>query len=257
MSYKPLTDLDRKLYEWQIWVNDFGEEGQQKLKNATVLISRVGGLGSVVAYELAAAGIGKFVLAHKGNVKHSDLNRQLLMTYDWLGKPRVESAKRRLLELNPHLEIEAIPENMSEDNAEEIVSNVDLIVDCAPLFEERFAMNKQAVLQNKPLVECAMYDLDAQITSIKPGETACLQCLHPETPVQWKREFPVFGAVSGTVGCLGAMEAIKIIAGFGDPLYNQILTLDLRSMRFRRIEIDKNPDCPTCSTQSSNKGAVQ
>ena len=159
----PLTDEERAVYEWQIWVDDFREAGQEKLKGASVLVSRVGGLGSVVAYELAAAGVGKLVLAHAGNVKPSDLNRQLLMTHDWLGKPRVESAERRLKELNPRLEIVAVPENLNEDNAEQLVSQADLICDCAPLFEERFAMNRQAVLQGKPIVECAMYDLDAQI----------------------------------------------------------------------------------------------
>ncbi len=110
----PLTDEERAVYEWQIWVPGFGEAGQEKLKNAAVLISRVGGLGSVVAYELAAAGIGKFILAHAGNVKPSDLNRQLLMTHDWLGKPRVESAARRLKELNPRLEIVPIGENIND-----------------------------------------------------------------------------------------------------------------------------------------------
>lgn len=246
-SIKQLSDEDRSIYEWQIWVNDFGEEGQRKLKNASVLVSRVGGLGSVVAYELAAAGVGRLVLAHKGNVKPSDLNRQLLMTHDWLGKPRIESAQRRLKELNPSLEIVPFAENLNEENAERIVSEADIIVDCAPMFEERFAMNREAIRQNKPIVECAMFDLEAQITSVKPRETPCLQCLHPETPAEWKREFPVFGAVSGTVACLGAMEAIKIIAGFGRPLYNTLLTMDLRDMRFRRMQIQRNPKCPVCS----------
>ena len=91
-----LTDHERAVYEWQIWVSDFGEAGQEKLKNTSVMISRLGGVGGVVAYQLAAAGVGKLVLAHAGNVKPSDLNRQLLMTHDWLGKPRVESAARRL-----------------------------------------------------------------------------------------------------------------------------------------------------------------
>ena len=97
----PLEDVDRATYEWQMWVEDFGEAGQQRLKNASVLVSRCGGLGSPVAYELAAAGIGRLIIAHAGNVKPSDLNRQLLMTHDWLGKPRVESASRRLREHNP------------------------------------------------------------------------------------------------------------------------------------------------------------
>ena len=168
------------------------------------------------------------------------------MTHDWLGRPRVESAEQRLKELNPRLQIVAVPENVSEENAERLVSEADLIVDCAPLFEERFAMNRQAVLQKKPIVECAMYDLDAQITTVIPGQTACLSCLFPEKPPEWRREFPVFGAVSGTVGCIAAMEAIKVLAGFGEPLANRLLTFDLRSMRFSKLAIERKPDCPVC-----------
>lgn len=245
---KPLTDEERAVYEWQIWVPDFGEAGQEKLKGSSVLVSRVGGLGSVVAYELAAAGVGKLVLAHAGNVKPSDLNRQLLMTHDWLGKPRVESAERRLKELNPRLEIVTFAENLSEANAERIVAEADLIVDCAPLFPERYAMNLQAVRQHKPLVECAMYDLEAQITTIVPGKTPCVSCLYPADPPAWKREFPVFGAVSGTVGCLGAMEAVKVLAGLGEPLLGRMLSLDLRDMTVQTRRIERNADCPVCRT---------
>jgi molybdopterin-synthase adenylyltransferase len=245
---KPLTDEERAVYEWQIWVSDFGEAGQEKLKNASVLISRVGGLGSVVAYELAAAGVGKFVIAHAGNVKLSDLNRQLLMTYDAVGKLRVESAARRLKELNPRLSIVPVAENINEKNVAKLVEQVDLIVDCAPLFPERYAMNREAVLQGKPLVECAMYDLEAQLTTILPGKTPCLKCLFPEDPPAWKREFPVFGAVSGTVGCLAAMEAIKTIAGFGETLAGQLMTMDLRDMTFRKRAIERNPSCELCQS---------
>ena len=212
---KPLTDHERDVYEWQMWVPDFGEAGQQRLKNASVMISRVGGVGSVVAYELAAAGIGKLVLAHAGNVRPSDLNRQLLMTHDWIGRPRIESITRRLLDLNPRLEIVAVSENVNESNAGDLVGQADVIVDCAPLFPERFAMNRQAVLQNKPLVECAMFEMEAHITTIIPGRTGCLQCYFAEPPATWRRQFPVFGAVSGTVACMGAVEAIKLISGIG------------------------------------------
>ena len=244
---KALNDHERAVYEWQMWVPDFGETGQERLKGASVLVSRCGGLGSVVAYELAAAGIGKLVLAHAGNVKPSDLNRQLLMTHEGLGKSRVESAKRRLLDLNPRLEIVDFAENINDENAERIVSEADLIVDCAPLFGERYAMNREAIRQNKPLVECAMYELEFQLTTIIPGQSPCLACLHPQKPPAWKREFPVFGAVSGTVGCLGAMEAIKALSGIGDPLTGSLLTCDLRDMTFRRREISKRPDCAVCS----------
>jgi len=241
-----LTDEEKATYEWQMWVADFGEEGQEKLKDASVLVSRCGGLGSVVAYELAAAGVGKLVLAHGGNVKHSDLNRQLLMTHDWLGKPRVESAKRRLLELNPRLEIITLDSNVNDDNAAELVEQVDVIVDCAPLFEERYAMNREAVKQNKPLVECAMYDLEAHIYTVLPRVSACIACLFPQKPPAWKREFPVFGAVSGMVACLGAMEAIKLIAGFGEPLAGRMATYDLRTMKSRELNITRRTDCEVC-----------
>ena len=241
-----LTPLEEETYRWQMWVRDFGPARQLKLRDASVFVSRLGGLGSLVAYQLAAAGIGRLVIAHAGNVKPSDLNRQLLMTHDWIGKPRIESARRRLLELNPRLEIVAVNANVSEANAAELVSQVDLIVDCAPMFEERFAMNRQAVLQRKPLVECAMYELEASLTTVLPGVTPCLACLTPTPPATWKREFPVFGAVSGTVGCMAAMEAIKMIAGFGNPLLGILLTMDLRSMEFRRRTITRNPECPVC-----------
>lgn len=244
----PLNEEERATYEWQMWVDDFGEAGQERLKGATVLVSRVGGLGSVVAYELAAAGVGSLVLAHAGNIKPSDLNRQLLMTHAGLGTSRVESAERRLRELNPRLNIVGVNENISEANAAALVEQVDLIVDCAPLFNERFAMNREAVRQNKPLIECAMYDLEASLTTVIPGQTPCLACLHPEVPPVWKREFPVFGAVSGTVGCMAAMEAIKVLAGFGEPLTGTMLSFDLREMRFVRRSIQRRDDCDVCSS---------
>ncbi len=246
-STRPLDHEDRATYEWQLWTPGFDEHAQERLKGASVLVSRCGGLGSPVAYELAAAGIGRLVLAHAGDLKPSDLNRQLLMTHDWLGKPRVESAARRLRELNPRLEVVAIPENLSESNAERLVSEVDLVVDAAPLFEERFAMNDEAVRQRKPVVECAMYELQATITTVIPGTTPCLRCLTPSTPAPWKRQFPVFGAVSGTVGCLGAMEAIKLLAGLGEPLAGRMLMMDLRSMRFTTAKIERRPNCEVCA----------
>jgi molybdopterin/thiamine biosynthesis adenylyltransferase len=245
-SSSSLTEEERQTYEWQMWVSDFGEQGQEKLKNASVLISRVGGVGSVVAYELAAAGIGKLVVAHAGNVKPSDLNRQLLMTHSQLGKPRIESVERRLLELNPRLEIEAVGENISEENADHLVEQCDLVVDCAPLFPERFAMHRAAMSQGKPMVECAMYELEAQITTFVPGQSPCLRCLYPEAPPTWTRQFPVFGAVSGTVACMAAMEAIKLISGIGRPLLGQLLKFDLRDMHFHKLEFSRRDDCEIC-----------
>ncbi|MBI2439744.1 MAG: HesA/MoeB/ThiF family protein [Lentisphaerae bacterium] len=250
LKQQPLTDEERIVYQWQLDVPDFGLAGQERLKGASALISRVGGLGGLVAYELAAAGIGRLVLAHAGNITLSDLNRQLLMTHAAVGASRVECAARRLKELNPRLEIETVNENISAANAEGLVEKVDLVVDCAPLFDERFAMNQAAVRQGKPLVECAMYELQAQITTILPGRTPCLACLYPERPAAWARRFPVFGAVSGTVGCLGALEAIKVLCGLGEPLAGRLLTMDLRTMRFRLLTVRRRRGCQVCGNKS-------
>ncbi|MGA2496646.1 MAG: HesA/MoeB/ThiF family protein [Tepidisphaeraceae bacterium] len=243
-----LTPDEKAVYEWQMWVPDFGDAGQLALKNATVLISRCGGVGGTAALYLAAAGVGQLILAHAGNVKPSDLNRQLLMTADWLGKPRVESAARRLRELNPRVVVETIPENITPANVEQLVSRADVIVDAAPLFEERLLLNEQAVRQNKPMVDCAMYELQAQITTIIPGKSPCLACLYPDKPQGWKRQFPVFGAVSGLIGSWGAMEAIKVIAALGQPLAGRLLLLDLRSGMARQVNLERRPDCGVCGT---------
>jgi molybdopterin/thiamine biosynthesis adenylyltransferase len=236
-----------------MWVADFGEECQRKLKASSVLVSRCGGVGGLIAYQLAAAGIGKLVLAHAGKLKPSDLNRQILMRHDWIGRPRVDCAAQRLRELNPQVIVEPVPENICAGNAERLVNQVDLVADGAPLFEERFAMNREAVRQGKPLVECAVFEMEAQITSIVPGRTPCLECLCREAPAHWKRQFPVFGAVSGMAGCLGAMEVIKVLTGLGEPLFGRLLVCDLRSMSFRTLKVKRDPQCTVCGTITTTK----
>jgi molybdopterin/thiamine biosynthesis adenylyltransferase len=242
----PLTDSEKALYEWQMWVPDFGAAGQQRLRDASVLVSRVGGVGGAAAQQLAAAGVGRIVLAHAGQLRPSDLNRQVLMSHPRLGSSRVEQAACRLRELNPHIVVETMAENISEDNAARLVAGVDLVVGCAPRFAERLLLNREAVRQGKPLVDCAMYELDVQLTTIVPGRTPCLACLVPDAPPSWKREFPVFGAVAGVVGSLGAMEAIKVLAGFGEPLLGRLLLGDLRTMRFRQVQVYRRDDCKVC-----------
>jgi molybdopterin/thiamine biosynthesis adenylyltransferase len=243
---EPLTDEERAIYEWQMWVHGFGASGQERLKGSTALVTRIGGVGGMAAYHLAAAGVGRLRLAHAGNLRPSDLNRQLLMSHAGLGTPRTDLAVRRLQELNPHVAIEAIPENANDENAERLVRGVDVVVSCAPLFTERLALNREAVRQGKPLVDCAMYELEAQLTTIVPGRTPCLACLYPEPPPAWKREFPVFGAVAGVVGSLGAMEAIKVLAGLGEPLAGRMLLCDLRDMTFRKVGVQRRAGCAVC-----------
>jgi molybdopterin/thiamine biosynthesis adenylyltransferase len=246
-----LTEGERAIYEWQLWVDGFGESGQLRLKNATVLVSRVGGVGGTLAMQLAAAGIGRLILAHAGDLRANDLNRQLLMSPAGLGQSRVEQAADRLRAFNPHVEVVPVAENISASNVERLVNEADVIASCAPLFQERLMLNRAAVERGKPLVDCAMYELEAQLTTILPGRGPCLACLYPEEPAAWKRQFPVFGAVAGVIASLGAMEVIKVLAGLGTPIVGKMLLCDLADMSFRTIQLKRNDACPVCGPQNS------
>jgi molybdopterin/thiamine biosynthesis adenylyltransferase len=243
---RSLSSEERATYEWQLSVAGFGEEGQKSLKSASVLVTRIGGVGGAAAMALATAGIGRLVLVHQGNVRTSDLNRQTLMTADWVGKPRVESALRRLKEMNPRLAVEVHNANIGEENVEELVATSDLVIDAAPLFRERFLLNRAAVEQGKPMVDSAMYELEAQLTTFVPGKGPCLTCLYPGDPPGWRRQFPVFGAVSTMIGSLAAMEAIKVLSGLGEPLVGRLLMADLRDMSFRTVKLKRNLHCLVC-----------
>ena len=243
---RPLSAEERAVYEWQLNVEGYGEEGQKSLKSASVLISRIGGVGGSAAMALAGAGIGRLILVHQGNVRSSDLNRQTLMTADWVGKPRVESALKRLKDMNPRLAVEIHNANIGEDNVGELVASSDLVIDAAPLFRERFLLNRAAVEQGKPMVDSAMYELEAQLTTFMPGKGPCLVCLCPGDPPGWRRQFPVFGAVSTMIGSMAAMEAIKVLSGLGEPRVGRLLTADLRDMTFRTLRLQRNVHCLVC-----------
>lgn len=241
-----LTSEDRAIYEWQMWLEEIGEEGQRRLRSATALVSRVGGLGGPVAQQLAAAGLGRIILAHGGTLKPGDLNRQILMHHAGLGQPRVHQAAARLREFNPSIEIIAVEQNVTAENAADLVAQADIVFDCAPLFQERFLLNRESVRQRKPMIECAMFAMEAQVTALIPGATPCLACLYPEPPPGWKRQFPVLGAVSALAGALGAIEGIKLLLGQSSALAGKLLYCDTRVMNFMTIPIQRRPDCPVC-----------
>ena len=245
-DHNTLTGEERAIYEWQLWIEGFGTQGQLRLKNATVLVSRCGGVGGTLAFHLAAAGIGRLILAHAGNLRPDDLNRQLLMSHAGLGQSRIDQAARRLREFNPYVEIVPVAENISIENVDGLVKQADLVACCAPLFQERLLLNRAAVVQQKPLVDCAMYELEAQLTTVLPSSGPCLACLYSTEPPAWKRQFPVLGAVAGTIASLGAMEVIKMLVGLGEPLIGKMLICDLADMSFRKIQLRRNDVCPVC-----------
>lgn len=234
-------------YAWQRDIPGFGDEAQDKLRRAAVLVSRVGGVGGMVALQLAAAGVGRLVIAHAGDLREDDLNRQILMSQAGLGTPRAPMAAARLQDLNPECGVVAVNENVTSDNAASLVSGVDLVVACAPLFSERLAMNAACVSLGKPLIDAAMYECDAQVLTVFPGESACLACLYPEEPPAWQRRFPVLGAVAGMVGCLGALEAVKVLTGFAPPSPGVLHLCDLRGMTFRKVRVRRREGCAVCS----------
>lgn len=241
-----LTSTELERYRRQIMLPGLGEIGQRQLKATTALVTGVGGLGGTAALYLAVAGVGKLILVRGGDLQRDDLNRQILMTDDWVGHPRVFKARDTLAALNPDIELEAVCEYVSPDNIDALVQRADIALDCAFDFNERDLLNAACVRWGKPMVEAAMNDMDAYLTTIVPGRTPCLTCLFPEKP-EWDRwGFGVLGAVSGTLACLAALEAIKLITGLGDPLLGQLLTMDLARAEFAKRRTYHDPNCPVC-----------
>lgn len=246
-----LSPQELERYARQIQLPGFGELAQQKLKAATVLVTGVGGLGGTAALYLAVAGIGKLILVRGGDLRLDDMNRQVLMTDDWVNQPRVFKAQETLKRINPDVEIEAICEYVTPENVDDLVQRADIALDCAHNFEERDLLNAACVRWKIPMVEAAMNGMEAYLTTILPGETPCLSCVFPEKPEWDRRGFGVLGAVSGTLACLTALEAIKVITGLGEPLYAQLLTMDLQQLVFAKQRPYKDPNCPVCGHSST------
>lgn len=244
-----LTDFEREKYRRQIMIPGFGEEAQEKLKAASALVMRVGGLGGPMALWLAAGGIGRLLLAHAGKLTPSNLNRQILMRGDSIGQPRAPQAAETILRFNPDCHVEAIGEEPTPERVEEWVSQVDIVCLATPDFRERHWLSDACVKLRKPMVFAGMDDMEAQLTTMVPGQTPCVRCLMPEVPEWWEPYgFPVLGAVPGSLGALAAIEAIKVITGFGTPLLGKLLLYDCADMTFTTYEIHRDPNCPACAS---------
>ncbi len=242
-------ELDR--FGWQIMMPGFGVEAQRKLKGASALVTRVGGLGGPAALNLAMAGIGKLVLAHGGNVELFHMNRMILASYDAVGRRSPATvAAERIAALNPTIDLEVIEENVTEDTADEMVRTVDVVLDCPPFFEERHLLNQACVRQGKPMIESAVGGTEGYLTTIVPGRTACLSCMGLESR-DWSLPFAVIGAVPCAMGSLAALEAIKILTGYGSPLLDTLLLFDVETSRTRYLKVQRDPDCPVCGQEYS------
>jgi molybdopterin/thiamine biosynthesis adenylyltransferase len=241
--------IESERYARQLRLEGFGPAAQRRLRQASVLVSRVGGVGGTVAAQLAQAGIGKLVLAHGGCIELEHLNRMQLANPEDVGQECSTVFSRKIKAINPDVEVVAVPSNITSNNVVSLVSQVDVIADGAPLFEERYLMNREAVVQRKPLVMAAMFGPDAYLTTIVPTATPCLSCLFPEKPPEWNHPsvFPAIGPSPRFVGSLAAMEVIKLLTGYGECLVSKLWFCDLKNNVFRTFAIERRADCTVCA----------
>ena len=242
-----LNQEELERYSRQIMINGFGEEGQGKLKMAKVFIAGVGGLGSVTATYLAAAGVGVIRIVDQDRVELSNLNRQILHHDEDIGKKKVDSAAKRLNGLNPEVKIEAIAEKITKANISKLVAGFDLIVDAMDNLPIRYLLNKTAIEKKIPFFHGAVNGFEGRAMTIIPGQTACLRCVYRGAVVEGS--FPVVGVTPGVIGCIQATEVIKYIVGTGQLLGNRLLIYDGLSMKFTQFKVKRDPNCQHCGPE--------
>jgi molybdopterin-synthase adenylyltransferase len=247
-----LTDKELQRYDRQIMLPGFGQEGQEKLKKAKVFLAGAGGLGSPVAYYLAAAGVGTIVIVDHDTVELSNLNRQILHWEENIGKSKTESAVRKLSGFNTAIKIKGIAATIDASTVNNLVGDADVIVDAMDNLPTRYLLNLTAQQKGIPFVHGAVYGFEGRAMTVLPGKTACLNCLYHGAEVP-KSKFPVIGAAPGVIGCIQAVEVIKYIVGMGELLTGRLLNFDGMSMKFNEFKINRDPDCQHCGTGATNR----
>jgi adenylyltransferase/sulfurtransferase len=247
-----LTKDDYRRYSRHLILPEVGVEGQQKLKAAKVLCIGAGGLGSPVALYLAAAGVGTIGIVDFDVVDFSNLQRQILHSTNDVGKPKLQSAKEKLLAMNPHMTVVTHDAALSSENALEIFKDYDIVVDGTDNFPTRYLVNDACVILGKPNAYGSIFRFEGQASVFATKEGPCYRCLYPEPPppglVPSCAEGGVLGVLPGVVGCIQATETIKLIIGAGEPLIGRFLIFDALRMKFRELKLRKDPDCPVCGT---------
>mgnify|MGYP003575085644 CR=1 FL=1 len=247
-------------YSRHLLIPEVGLEGQRKLKNSSVLIIGTGGLGSPVALYLAAAGIGRIGLVDYDVVDSSNLQRQVIHGTATVGKLKVESARVKLLDLNPDIQVDVYNEPYTSDNALRIAQDYDIILDGTDNFPTRYLTNDVAVFLGKPNVYASIYRFDGQVSVFYAKEGPCYRCLFPEPPppglVPSCAEGGVLGVLPGTIGTLQATEALKVLLGIGEPLIGKLLLYNALDMSFDFVKLKKNPNCRVCGPNADIKELI-
>jgi molybdopterin/thiamine biosynthesis adenylyltransferase len=255
-----MNDLQLLRYARHILLDEFGIEGQERLLAARVLIVGAGGLGSPAAFYLASAGVGHLVLADDDEVELSNLQRQILHTNERIGQAKAESGKQTLLQLNPELRIDALVARLAGKALDEQVREADLVLDCCDNFATRHAINRACVKHGKPLVSGAAIRFAGQVSvfDLRRDDAPCYHCLFPEADdVEELRcaTTGVLGPLVGMVGSMQAAEAIKLLAGMGEPMVGRMLCLDALSMQWQTIRFKRDPACLVCADRGSRPEA--
>lgn len=241
-------------YHRQLILPGIGEAGQDRLAAARVLLVGAGGLGSPAALYLAAAGVGHLGIIDADVVDVSNLHRQVLHGTRDIGRPKVTSAEETLRDLNPHVTVAAIHARLSSANAIDLLRSYDVIVDGSDNFPTRYLVNDACVLLGKPCVHASISRFDGQASVFAAADGPCYRCIFPDPPapgvIPTCAEGGVFGALPGILGSIQATETIKLLTGVGDSLVGRLLVVDALRMRFRTIEIARNPACPACGTHA-------
>ncbi len=232
-------------YDRQMRIDGWGVEGQRKLREASVAVVGVGGLGCPISLYLTAAGVGRLKLIDADVVDESNLNRQVLHWTKDIGRPKPESAMEKLKQLNPEVEIEIACTRLTEENVDELLGDVDVIVDGMDNFPTRFVLNSYAVRSGKPFFHGSIWGLEGRATTILPGQTACLSCIFKASPPPGV--FPVVGTTPGVVAMIQATEVIKYFTGIGQLLLNRYLIYDGVTMSFHIIKLKRDPNCHVCA----------
>jgi adenylyltransferase/sulfurtransferase len=247
-----LSTDDLSRYSRHLILPEVGMEGQRRLKAAKVLCVGTGGLGSPLAFYLAAAGIGTLGLVDFDVVDASNLQRQIIHSTRDIGRKKLDSAAEKLIALNPDLNVVKHETMLSSANALEILKDYDIVADGTDNFPTRYLVNDACVLLGKPNVYGSIFRFEGQASVFATEEGPCYRCLYPEPPppglVPSCAEGGVLGILPGLVGVIQASEAIKLILGKGEPLIGRLLLVDALNMRFRELKLRKNPECPVCGT---------
>jgi len=255
---RTMTQDQRLRYGRHLLLPEVGEEGQMKLLDAKVLLLGAGGLGSPAALYLAAAGVGTIGIIDMDVVDSSNLQRQILHTMDRVGMRKVDSAKAALTAMNPDVKVLTYDVRLGADNILEIIDGYDVIVDGTDNFPTRYLVNDAALLKRIPVVHGSIFRFDGQVTVFYPYVGPCYRCMIPEPPpaelAPSCAEAGVLGVLTGIIGSLQAVEAIKLILGLGEPLVGRLLTYDALEQSFRTFKVRRDPECPACG---ENAGPIQ